>query len=108
MINLFQGENALITVSVSDEENQPADLTGATAILAYGRIGSGAVFKQCTIAGSTVSFEFTPALTSLMEGQYTCEIKIKTANTKIRTVYKEDLNVVKSVIPSFDEALNSI
>lgn len=101
MIRVLKGESLLVEVNVVDAAGVAKDLTGASSLAAYKKVGAAAVEKSPTITDNIVSVSFTAAETATMAGQYAIEIKVKDSDNYIDAVYMETLNVEPSLIPDF-------
>lgn len=99
MLLIEQGTDVEIEIDVTDGIN-PIVLTGGEAIFAY-KQGNTVKTKPCVIAGSLLTVKLTAAETSIMTGEYSCEVKAKDGDGDIGTVIKDRIVVKRSIVPNY-------
>jgi len=107
LINLVQGETKPIEITVYLVDGvTEANLTGGKAIFSYQSFlkSEDAIFIDCTIATSLVSCTLTSTQTSILKGEYNCEIKYEDSDGKISVVYMAKMYVYPSIMPVFANA----
>ena len=101
MIGCRQGDTIFIGTNVVDNNGNPVSLVGANGVFAYSSVADETVTtRNCIINSNNVGYEMTSDETSVLSGEYICEIKLKDVDNKINTVLYETLIVKKSIIPT--------
>jgi len=98
MIYLVKDDNGTQVECLVTRDNTglPVDLTGATALLKFRRVGTSTILftltnisdDQVDLEAGQAVFQFSAANLDLTGGLYEAEVQVTFANTNIETVYE--------------------
>jgi len=98
MIYLVKDDNGTQVECIVTRDNTglPVDLTGATALLKFRRVGTSTILftltnisdEQVDLEAGQAVFVFSAANLDLAAGLYEGEVEVTFANTNIETVYE--------------------
>lgn len=100
MIKIYQGETAVIEISVVERTGAASNLAGATGIFAF-EGADGVVKKECVITNNVVSAELSPQETAGLLGEYPFEIKIQDVSMNVDSIIKDKFIVIDSILPVY-------
>lgn len=95
-MSYYQGETVFIEVEV-EENGEPVELNGATAVFGLKKGTQDLVTKNCTVEGSTVTTKLEPSETTNMLGTYNYEVKVTDLNSDVDIVKKGKIKILKSI-----------
>lgn len=101
MVTKYQGETLEYEVEVLNADGTDADLS-TCEVTAGLKSGDTVTRLLPTISGNVLTVKLLPNITQTMAGKYTLEIKIKDSNADIEVIRRDSIQILKSVIPSFE------
>ena len=102
MIGFRQGKDLKINVITTNIVSM--NLTKAYIAYSNVELSDVVTVKECTIVDNIVTATLTNSETSSLLGLYDIEIKIRDSLGKIDTIYADQMQVIKSILPVFPSA----
>lgn len=101
MVTKYQGETLEYQIEVKNADGTKADLSMCE--VAAGLMNGGIVTRITpTIAENIITIKLLPEDTELMYGKHIVEVKIKDSASDIEVIRRDAIQILRSIIPTFE------